>query len=114
MNNYQKLAQLLNVAEITEDYKGAPDLEIGEWHTADGYAVHVIANDPRNIDFEYDVYYYEPSFREVIDRIEQLDDDATVFVADLETYLPEYEVESYIEEQEEKLLEDLDVERHEL
>lgn len=112
MNNYQKLAQLLNVAEITEDYKGTPDLEIGEWHTADGYAVHVIASDPRNIDFEYDVYYYEPSFTEVIDRIEQLDEDATVFVADLETYLPEYEVESYIEEQDLKLLENLNVEQY--
>ena len=112
MNNYQKLAKLLNVAEITEDYKGAPDLEIGEWHTADSYAVHVIASDPRNIDFEYEVFYYEPSFNQVIDRIKQLDSDATVFVADFETYLPEYEVESYIEEQEEKLLENLDVERY--
>jgi len=114
MNNYQKLAKLLNVAEINEEYKGAPDLEIGEWHTADGYAVHVIANDPRNIDFEYDVFYYEPSFHQVIDRIEQLDSDATVYVSDFETYLPEYEVEDYIEEQEQKLLENIDVERYEL
>lgn len=113
MNNYQKLAQLLNVAEITEDYKGAPDLEIGTWNTADGYDVHVIANDPRNIDFEWDVYYYEPSFRQVIDRIKQLDSDATVYVSDLEAYLPEYEVEDYIEEQEEKLLENLNVENYE-
>ena len=114
MNNYQKLAKLLNVAEITEDYKSTTDLEIGPWHTADGYEVHVIANDPRNIDFEYDVYYYEPSFRQVIDRIEQLDSDAIVYVSDFEIYLPMYEVEDYIEEQEEKLLENLDVERYEL
>ena len=98
MNNYQKLAELLDVAEITEDYKGAPDLEVGTWNTADGYEVHVIANDPRNIDFEWDVYYYEPSFRQVIDRIKQLDSDATVYVSDLETYLPMYEVEDYIEQ----------------
>ena len=113
MNNYQKLAELLDVAEITEDYKGAPDLEVGTWNTADGYEVHVIANDPRNIDFEWDVYYYEPSFRQVIDRIKQLDSDATVYVSDLEAYLPEYEVEDYIEEQEEKLLENLNVENYE-
>lgn len=100
MNNYQKLAQLLNVAEITEDYECAPDLEIGEWLTADGYDVHIITDDPRNIDFEYDVYYYEPSFKEVIKRIKQLDADATVYVSDFETYLPKYEVEDYIEEQE--------------
>ena len=113
MNNYQKLAQLLNVAEIIEDYKGAPDLEIGTWNTADGYDVHVIANDPRNIDFEYDVFYYEPSFLQVIDRIKQLDADAIVYVSDFETYLPMYEVEDYIEEQEEKLLENLNVENYE-
>ena len=103
MNNYQKLAQLLDVAEINEGYKGAPDLEIGSWHTADGYDVHVMAADPRNLDFEYDVYYYEPSFEEVIKRIKQLDSDAKIFVSDFETYLPEYEVEAYIEEQEENL-----------
>ena len=112
MNNYQKLAQLLDVAEITEDYKGAPDLEIGSWYTADGYDVHVIANDPRNIDFEYDVYYYEPSFEEVIERIKQLDSDAKVYVSDFETYLPEYEVEAYIEEQELQLLENINVEEY--
>ena len=81
--------------EITEDYKGAPDLEIGTWNTADNYEVHVIANDPRNLDFEYDVFYYEPSFHEVIDRIKQLDSDATVYVSDFETYLPETKLSKY-------------------
>lgn len=112
MNIYTKLAELLNVAEITDDYKGCPDFEIGEWHTADGYTLHVMAEDPRNLDFDYDVYYYEPSFNQVIDRIKELDNDATIFVADLETYLPEYEVKNYIEEQEDILLDNLEVENY--
>ena len=110
MNDYQKLAKLLNVAEITDDYKSNTDFEIGEWHTADDYAVHVMTQDPHNIDFEYDVFYYEPSFRTVIQRIEELDSDAVVYVADFETYLPSYEVEDYIQQQELELLENLEVE----
>ncbi len=99
MNIYTKLAKLLDVAQITDDFRGSPDLEIGTWNTYDGYDVHVMTNDPRNIDFEYDVFYYEPSFRQVIDRIKELnDEDATVYVSDIETYLPEYEVEDYIEQ----------------
>jgi len=94
----EKLAELLNVAKITEDYKGHIDLEIGEWLTADGYDVHVITNSPQNLDFEYDVYYYQPDFDSIIERIQELNDpEAVVYVSDIETYLPEYEVENYIE-----------------
>ena len=48
-NIYAQLAELLNVAQITDDYKhsDAHDLEISEW-----------------------VYYYQPNFSEVINRIE--------------------------------------------
>ena len=113
MNIYEKLAKLLGVAQITEDFRGNPDLEIGEWHTADSYDIHVMTNDARNLDFEYDVYYYEPSFNQVIDRIQELnDEDAIVWVSDFETYLPEYEVQDYIDEHEEDLLENLKVENY--
>lgn len=104
MNIYDKLAKLLNVAKITEDFRGTPNLEIGEWQTADSYDLHVMTNDPHNIQFDYDVYYYEPSFNEVINRIGELnDEDAIVYVSNFETYLPEYEVEDYIEQHEENL-----------
>ena len=104
MNNiYTQLAKLLGVAQITEDFRGSPDLEIGEWHTADSYNIHVMTNDKRNIQFDYDVYYYTPSFREIINRIKELnDEDAVVYVSDFETYLPEYEVQDYIEQHEEE------------
>ncbi len=97
-NNIKKLAMLLGVAEITEYYKTNIDLEISEWNTADGYSLHVITQDSRNLDFEYDVYYYEPSFNQIIDRIKEMDRDSVIFVADIELYLPDSEVQDYIDE----------------
>jgi hypothetical protein len=113
MNMYEKLATLLGVAQITDDFRGSPDLQISEWHTADSYDVHVMTNDERNIQFDYDVFYYTPSFNQIIDRIKELNDkDAIVYVSDFETYLPEYEVQDYIDEHEENLLELLNVENY--
>ena len=113
MNIYEKLAKLLGVAQITDNFRGSSDLEISEWHTADSYDVHVMTNDPRNIQFDYDVFYYTPSFNQIIDRIKELqDEDAIVYVSDFETYLPEYEVQDYIDEHEEDLLEQLNVENY--
>jgi hypothetical protein len=113
MNMYEKLATLLGVAQITDDFRGSPDLQISEWHTADSYDIHVMTNDERNIQFDYDVYYYQPSFNQIINRIKELqDEDAIVYVSDFETYLPEYEVQDYIDEHEENLLELLNVENY--
>ena len=100
MSVYDRLAKELNV-ELTDDYRGNPDLEIGTWNTADGYEIHVITSDPKNVEWEYDVYYYEPDFNTIIDRIKDVsydDDVAVVWLADFEQYLPEYEVEDYLEQ----------------
>ena len=98
MTIYEKLGEALNV-ELTDDYKlNATDLEISTWNTADGYELHIITEDPRNIDWEYDVYYYEPSFDNVLDRIKELDAGSTVYLCDFEQYLPEYEVKDWLAE----------------
>ena len=101
MSVYDKLAKELNV-ELTDDYRvNGIDLEIGTLNTADGYELHVITSDPRNLEWEYDVYYYEPDFNTVIERIKDVsydDDVAVVFVADFDQYLPEYEVQDYLDE----------------
>ena len=99
----EKLAELLNVAQITDDYRGYPDLEISAWNTADGYELTVMTNDHKNIDWEYDVYYYEPDFDTIIDRIKETVDtigggEAIIYVDDIESRLPEYEVNEYIEQ----------------
>ena len=103
MKHIQHLANLLNVAEITEDYTTRADLQISEYMTADSYDIHVITNEPMHIIWDTDVYYYQPSFDNIIDRIKELDKDAIVYVSDLESYLPEYEVQNYIEQIEEEL-----------
>ena len=104
MNTYEKLGEALNV-KLTDDYRGRPDLEIGTWQTADNYELHEMANDPQHLNWEYDVYYYEPSFEDVIDRIKETADNnsydgdpAVVWLADFDQYLPEGEVEDYLEE----------------
>ena len=59
----------------------------------------VMTNDERNLDFEYDVFLYQPEFDSIIERIQDLNDSqAIVYVSDIETYLPEYEVNEYIEQ----------------
>jgi len=101
MNVYDELSKVLNV-KLTDDYRSnGMDLEIGTWNTADGYELHVITSDPHNLEWEYDVYYYEPDFNTVIDRIKDVsydDDVAVVFIADFDQYLPEYEVTDYLEQ----------------
>ena len=103
MKHIQHLANLLNVAEITEDYTTRADLQISEYMTADSYDIHVITNEPMHIIWDTDVYYYQPSFDNIIDRIKELDKDAIVYVSDFESYLPEYEVQNYIEQIKEEL-----------
>ena len=100
---YTQLAKALNIAEITENYTSNADLQISEYMTADGYDIHVITNEPMHLMWDTDVYYYQPSFNDIIDRIKDLDEDAIVYVSDFETYLSEYEVADYLEQHEEEL-----------
>lgn len=83
------------------------DLSISPWYTADDYEVHVMTNDERNVDWENDVYYYEPQFSDIMDRIvDTINDvgyDVKIYVSDLETYLPESEVLEWLEENENDL-----------
>jgi hypothetical protein len=101
-NIYTQLAKLLNVAEITEDFRPNPDLQITEWNTADGYNISVMIEDPAHVLWDCDVYYYAPSFDDIINRIKDLNKNAIVYVSELDEYLPEYEVEKYLEQQKEK------------
>ena len=87
---------------IIKDDLSNPDLELSEWYTADDYTLYVMTNDARNIDWENDVYYYEPQFEDIMNRIVDTVADAghdvKIYVSDLETYLPEDEVLEWLEE----------------
>ena len=71
MDYYKLLQEKLGV-QIDSDSMGHHyDLEVSTYYTADNYDIHVMTNDPNNIDWENDVYYYEPQFDTIMDRIEE-------------------------------------------
>lgn len=101
MELIEKLQEKLGI-EITDDFPTGKEvaLECSAWNTADGYEIYVMCNDPQNIDWDYDVYYYQPPFDEVISKLEDLEEGDIVYIDDIEEYLPEYEIEQWLEEKE--------------
>ena len=96
MTTIEKLEQMLDIT-ITEEYPhGYPDLEIGEYDTADGYSLHVITTDGGNPQFETDVFYYEPDIDTIMDRITALPKLSLVWISDFEMYMPDHAVEDWI------------------
>ena len=77
----EKLQDKLNI-EIDDMYKyNMYDLEISTYNTADGYEVYVMNSSPfeNSLDWENDVYYYQPDFDDIMDRIMQLNSGSTVY-----------------------------------
>ena len=88
---------------VIKDDISNPDLELSEWYTADDYTLYVMTNDARNIDWENDVYYYEPSFNTIINRIEETVQDVGYDIKihiNTEQFLPEEEVIEWLEQKE--------------
>ena len=80
-----------------------PDLELSEWYTADDYTLFVMTNDAKSIDWENDVYYYEPSFDTIINRIHETVDDMGFggevrIYMDTEQWLPEQDTIDWLED----------------
>jgi len=102
MTAIEKLQNKLNI-EIDETYTYRMyDLEVSTYNTADGYEVYVMKNSSfeNQLDWENDVYYYQPSFDDIMSRIMELDADSKVYIDDIEEYLPEYEIERWINDNE--------------
>ena len=78
------------------------DLEVSPYNTADGYEVYVINSTPfeNRLDWENDVFYYRPSFDDIMSRIMELDSGSTVYVSDIEDFMPDYEIEQWINDNE--------------
>ena len=91
----------VKISEESFGWNGG-DLSIAPWYTADDYEIHVMTNEETNVDWENDVYYYEPQFLDIMNRIVDAVADAgpyaRIYVSDLETYLPEDEVLEWLEE----------------
>ena len=102
MTAIEKLQNKLNI-EIDETYNyNMYDLEVSTYNTADGYEVYVINSTPfeNSLDWENDVFYYQPSFDDIMSRIMELDADSKVYVSDIDEYMPEYEIEQWINDNE--------------
>ena len=100
----EKLEKLLNV-KITENFPRNPELSIYTQSTADGYEMFIITNDDCQMNWEEDVYYYEPRFDDIIERIKDVsynydDEQAVVYCSDIEQFFNEYEIEDYVEQHE--------------
>ncbi len=93
----EKFEEVLGVT-FTEDYRN-PDLQISTWSTADGYDLYVITDDPRNLNWESDVFYYQPSFDDIMDYIEYFDEGTIVYCDDFDEYFDEYYILDYLQGQ---------------
>ena len=107
MTHIKQLEKLLNV-KIDENWPSSPDLSIYTQSTADGYDIYIITNDESRLDWENDVFYYEPSFDEIIERIKEVasdydDEQAVIYCSDIEQFFDEYAVEDYLVEHDEEL-----------
>lgn len=104
MTAIEKLQDKLNI-EIDETYTFKDyDLEISTRTTADGYDVYIMKNTPYDydvdIDWENNIFYYQPSFDDIMSRIMELDAGSKVYVSDIDEYMPEYEIEQWINDNE--------------
>ena len=102
MTAIEKLQQKLNI-EIDDAYKyNMYDLEVSTCNTADGYEMYVMNSTPfeNGLDWENDVYYYQPPFDDIMDRIMQLDYGSRVYISNIEEFMPEYEIEQWLNDNE--------------
>ena len=76
------------------------DVEIGTIQTADGYELHYITADILNVNFENEVFYYQPDFDTIMSAIEDLrysGEEIDVEIYDSEDYFDEYYMLNYLE-----------------
>ena len=75
------------------------DIEIGTIMTQDGYDIHYISNDLRNLNFESDIFYYQPDFDAIMKAIEDqrfASEEITIACYDIEDYFDEYYMLDYL------------------
>ena len=95
MTTLQKFQELANIKFVDHD----GDIEIGTLQTADGYEIYYIAADLRNLNFENEVYYYQPDFDTIMSAINEHRFNSellTVECYDIEDYFDEYYMLDYI------------------
>lgn len=76
------------------------DIQLGEWMTRDGYDLYVVTQNPSNLDFENEVWYYKPGFDDIMSEINYLrpnGEPVDVEVYDVDEWFDEYDMLNYLE-----------------
>ena len=98
MTTLQKFQELAKINFV--EHRG--DIEIGTMQTADGYDIHYITADIRNLNFENEVFYYQPDFDAIMSAIDDLrcykpsSEIVDVEIWDVDDYFDEYYMLDYI------------------
>lgn len=101
-NNMTTLEKFQEEAKINF-VDGNGDIEIGTINTADGYDLHYITADVQNLNFENEVFYYQPDFDAIMSAIDDLrcfkpsSETVTVACYDVDDYFDEYYMLDYLE-----------------
>ena len=101
MTPLEKLEQHLNITITNFDAYCNNDLKLTEYMTADGYNVYILTEDPGCLNWENDVYYYQPDFDTIMERIVQVAEDipeARILMDDVDEYMDESEIERWLSE----------------
>lgn len=77
------------------------DVEIGTIMTQDGYDVHYVSADLRNLNFESEIFYYQPDFDAIMNAIDDqrfAGEEITVACYDVDDYFDEYYMLDYLQD----------------
>ena len=95
--------------EINADCYNA-DLQLSTWCTADGYDIYVLMNGTAigEMNWESDVYYYQPDLETILNRLKDLDPGDQFYVDDVEEYFTDEEamIDFLIDQYPDKYVED--------
>ena len=96
MTTLEKFQEVANIKFV----ESRGDFEIGTIQTADGYEIHYMTADILNLNFENEVYYYQPDFDTIMSDIEEHrvgDELLEIEIWDVDDYLDEYYMLDYLE-----------------
>ena len=96
MTTLEKFQEVANIKFV----ESRGDFEIGTIQTADGYEIHYMTADILNLNFENEVYYYQPDFDTIMSYIEEHrvgDELLEIEIWDVDDYLDEYYMLDYLE-----------------
>ena len=98
MTTLQKFQELTKINFV--EHNG--DIEIGTIQTADGYDLYYITTDVQNLNFENEVFYYQPDFDAIMSAIDDLrcfkpsSEIVSVACYEIDDYFDEYYILDHI------------------